>query len=99
MPLSTGSWNCSFGQTNCSAVWMIAFYFVALLDFFLYFAIKFHLHWRGALWDQRKEWSLLLWGEESFWRWKGEWEKQSEGNGKLLNVKNKAREGDLSCLM
>lgn len=33
MPLSTGSWNCSFGRTDCSALWMMAFYFVALLVF------------------------------------------------------------------
>lgn len=98
VPLSIRSWKCSFGQTNCSALRMMAFRVVALLDFFLYFAIKFHLHWRGVLRDQRKEWSLLPWGEESFWWGKGGWEKQSEGKGKLLNGKNKARDGDLSCL-
>lgn len=102
VPLSIRSWNCSFGQTYCSALWMMAFHFVALLDFFFFFVlcnkIPPPLEERVTGSEKGVEFAavgrriVILMAE-------GRVRKARGGKCKLLNGKSKARDGNLSCLV
>ena len=99
MPLSIRSWNCSFGQTYCSALWMMAFHFVALLDFFFVLCNKIPPPLEGSVMGSEKGVEFAVVGSRVILTVEGRVRETGGGKHKLLNGKSKARDGDLSSLV